>query len=209
MFDENSFYKTTDIDLSEIQEPLSIGNLPTFTPRIIELDSDMDEQEEIFINQKSDKESAKDSEKESGNSNTEGFSPFPSIPTSTPTPPLQSTPPPAENSQKEKAPKDISLDLDDSNIIPEGEKRIRKATRKQAYSASLNQAANGNIDAFHASFSCFTAARNYYPIKNAKSHRNNLPLEPLNYKEMLNHPHANGFLEAIKIEINALVGKKT
>ena len=122
------------------------------------------------------------------------------------------------------APKDISSRLDAQNILPEGVKR--SSTRRQAYSAALQTAAiQGNTTTFHTAFSSMLQSKKYYETElksiiatnnamlttqaSTRLHRDNLPPEPQNYKEMLRHPHAEGFKQALSIEVETLQAKGT
>lgn len=55
---------------------------------------------------------------------------------------------------------EVSADLDEANIIPEGVTRQRKKTsRKEAHAAALENTAKGGINAFHNAFAaCFSAS---------------------------------------------------
>ena len=116
------------------------------------------------------------------------------------------------------APRMIGLDLDEANILPEGVGR-RRAPRRQAYSASLINVQNGEISSFHAAFSALTSASKFLPTATSDSrtpitssfrlHRDSLPPEPKNLRQLLRHPHASSFQAAITSEINSLRDKGT
>lgn len=89
------------------------------------------------------------------------------------------------------------------DIIPEGEKRVRKPnTRREAYYTALNEASTGGLQAYCGSFATSLT-------KKKRPHRDNLPSEPKYYNQMLKHPEAKGFLKAIDVEISALIAKGT
>ena len=106
----------------------------------------------------------------------------------------------------------VSTELDVSHIVPEGVKRTRKPSRRQAYIAAIDQAKQSDA-VFHATFSALIPAIKYYTLDNpkveTKHHSDNIPIEPQYYHQMLKHPHAEGFKHAIKTEIDALQKKKT
>lgn len=114
----------------------------------------------------------------------------------------------------------ISATLDTANVLPEEVGRTR--TRQNAYVTALENSAQGNLIVFHKAFSAFVAANSYYyapklPNVSEKSvklvtlrfHRDSLPLEPLNYQQMLKHSHADRFIHASYIAIQALQAKGT
>ena len=112
---------------------------------------------------------------------------------------------------------EVSASLDTGNILAEGVGRRRKP-RKQAYSAILTS--TQTISAFHATYSTFSGANQYYnqQPKNTHTpkttaiirlHRDIMPPEPDGYKQLRNHPHAEEFKQAISVEINALQSMKT
>lgn len=124
------------------------------------------------------------------------------------------------------APRDINSKIDETNILPEGVSRSRRRARKQLHALAVKDASS-NFNAYHKAFSCFSAARNYYSSdissninmktsdQSTKSddspqrfHRNNLPPEPLNWKQMLKHPHCSGWMKAVDIEFDQLTRKE-
>ena len=115
---------------------------------------------------------------------------------------------------------EISVTLDESNILPEGVTRRKTKNRQQAYSSALENTIQGQLGAFHMAFSAFATANSYHNLdqfskpeaKNAmipKLHRDSLPPEPRYYHQMLKHPHAEGFKQAMDTEIKALLVKET
>ena len=113
-------------------------------------------------------------------------------------------------------------DFSEDNILPEGVTRRKK--RKEKYTEALQEIAEGGNEAFHAAFASFLPARTFYetPAQAAapatstsklststRIHRDQLPPEPKNYHQMLKHPHSEGFLKAMQVEIKALKEKKT
>ena len=106
-------------------------------------------------------------------------------------------------------------------FIQEG--KGKKKDRKETYSVALAAAGSGEIQAYHAAFSALIPIRLYYkslstpppqpkptptPVE-TRLHRDNLPPEPQNWKEMLNHPYCTGFIDASYIEIGNLKSKNT
>lgn len=125
-----------------------------------------------------------------------------------------------------KASKNITSKLDESNIISEKMKRVRK--RKETYSAALDFAAASLIGLFHAAFAAGIAAVQYYDSKGPevkrligtaaaasadvgekRLHRDTMPSEPQYYSHLKNHSYASRFRDVIKTEIDALIKKKT
>ena len=115
---------------------------------------------------------------------------------------------------------EISATLDTANILPEGVRRPRKP-RKEAYVTALERSENGELTSFHSAFSAFAYASTLYEsdvLSNTEKsgrpiihrlRRDSLPPEPRYYHQMLKHPHAEGFKEAMKDEIKALQVKNT
>ena len=131
----------------------------------------------------------------------------------------------AKKAAKPKASKDINSSLDTNNILPEGVGRLRIPNqRKVTYATVLADANNGELNSYHAAFSAHIMASSYY-ITNKESskessknntlvlstrfHRDSLPPEPEHYRQMLKHPHAEGFMLAMKVEVQALIAKNT
>ncbi|SLM34143.1 Ribonuclease H-like domain [Lasallia pustulata] len=123
---------------------------------------------------------------------------------------------------------EIVSTIDVDNIIGEGVKRTRRQ-RRQAYSAKIKKDSH-TLCTFHNSFSMFTAAHVFYnnrretsltqetshqhgpqeiPHQHGRLHRDTMPKEPDGYTEMLKHPHAEGFKQAMAVEITALKSKGT
>ena len=130
----------------------------------------------------------------------------------------------AKGKKTTKAKQDISADFDEGNIIPEGVTRNRKkkyAAAIQAIEAIEAYAKDPTIlSSFHDAFSAFSAALKYYdssfgrpakPMLTAPSkiHRDSLPPEPLNYRELAKHPYFEQFKMAMRVEIEALRSKGT
>ena len=158
-------------------------------------------------------------------------------PTSPPPPPPMTTRKTPRGEMKQD-PTDKHSGFHEDNILPDTVKRSRgkkekepsslsasssrKETRKAAYAADLDRAANRAIDMFHATFAAFIPARTFYekedsptpPVKlssnaSGKLHRDHLPPEPKNFWEMLKHPHAKDFKRALSVEISSLQEKGT
>ena len=127
----------------------------------------------------------------------------------------------------------ISADLDTSNIIPQEVKRLSKPTsRKKTYATQLSLAKQGSIHTYHNSFAAMSSKTLYLDIyspsvtasfaiqkdpskeqsstgSTTRFHRDNLPPEPRNFKELANHPFSEQFKSAMRTEIDALNKKKT
>ena len=120
--------------------------------------------------------------------------------------------------------------IDTENIYPEGVKRNRKSTRKSVHAALLEDiTADQSLTTSYNSFSKFIAARCYYANTNAaqessspaqttdpntdppklRLHRDTLPPEPRNYKNMLNHSYRKEFKEALQVELKKLIKQDT
>ena len=230
IFDETTLYKSREPDLTQlIQEPMldspySISHLDTIS-RIEKVESDEDEPLDT---------STQEIIKDQGTQVSHLPSPDPTEVTLPDSPMLGSYSPPTLGSSplpspqprliQQAAPRsnEITASLDTDNILPEGVGRSRRSSRKDAYVTSLDQAVQGSMNAFHAAFSAYITAGTYYN-KEQKSpptvtntepsvshlHRDTLPSEPHSYRQMLKHPHAQGFLQAIQVEITALERKKT
>ena len=86
---------------------------------------------------------------------------------------------------------------------------------------TLKQVKSDEISAYYITFSCFTAARNYYSKESTrnstndfqdtqketksmsiKNHRDDISLKSTNYNQMLKHSHSSRFKQIIQIEIN-------
>ena len=117
----------------------------------------------------------------------------------------------------------IGLDLDEANILPEGVGR-RRAPRRQAYAASLIEAAKGEISSYYAAFAAFSRASQFFQssspeaanqnealiptnLSHLRTHRDSLPSESKNFRQLQKHPHAAGFRKAMQIEIESLASK--
>ena len=236
IFDDDAIYDAHDIDLLQaVKEPMletvhEAHHLDPIT-QITEIEYDeevniesIQHPKEIQGNQAAGKEAE---------GFLQGFLPTPSsTPASTPTPTSTVPPTPSSSRSASEAPINRAptneasrngADFDAANILPEGVRRNR--TRRQAYANSLLKATNGEFQAFHASFAAYITANSYYALNSTslpahkaltstspsshRLHRDTLPLEPQHYGQMLNHPHAEGFKQAMLTEVNALKGKHT
>ena len=116
---------------------------------------------------------------------------------------------------------EVSATLDVTNVLLEGMSRTQQP-QKEAYTAAFETASQGKLDAFHHAFSVFIAASTYYFTKTPlvdtvvssnniapQLHCDTLSPEPQYYHQMLRHPHADGFKQAMKVEIEALQKKNT
>ena len=209
-FDETSLYKPEELDLSQLTtEPMleTCYNIPALDPttQITVIGSD---EEDIGETQE---ESPIIQANKSQDIQTQN------LPTPDPTEISLPESPTSEASYS----REISADLDITNILPEGVTRRRK--RKQAYAAALEGVTQGKVNVYHTAFSAFVTAGAYYTaaqgsrpetdsdtnLERKRFHRENLPLEPRSYHQMLKHPHAEGFKQAVITEITALQRKNT
>jgi hypothetical protein len=100
----------------------------------------------------------------------------------------------------EIAPHDITASLSQDNII-EG-----KRTRKKAYFAGT-AAVQRDPEDYHEGILLAFAVGINPPQVYQRPHRDDLPPEPANWNELMKHLHRDAFVEAAKVEIEAL-GKK-
>lgn len=210
IFDETSFYKPDEVDLSQlISKPMleTTYDIPALNSntQITVIESDEEDMEEV---------PEKSSITQGNKSQNIRIQHLPS-----PDPTEISLPesPTLEASRSQE----VSADLDEANILPEGVTRRRK--RKQAYATALEGVTHGQVNVYHAGFSAFITAGAYYTTAQGsrsetggntnsernRFHRENLPLEPRSYHQMLRHSHADGFKQAVVTEITALQKKNT
>ena len=230
MFDESISYDAHDIDLLQaIKEPMlettyELHDLDPIT-QITEIDSDEGEGEGDHTQSMG--ENVESMESQDGNvqelvssqMKERNYLPTPTTSESF----TKSTK--AKKAAKPKASKDINSSLDTNNILPEGVGRLRIPNqRKETYATVLADANNGELNSYHAAFSAHIMACSYY-ITNKESskessknntlvlstrfHRDSLPPEPEHYRQMLKHPHAEGSMLAMKVEVQALIAKNT
>ena len=93
------------------------------------------------------------------------------------------------------APRDINLDISEVNIVSGPRQR-----RRNAYYAALEQPQEA--PGFHAAFAAGVTHRESPSIPKAMKHQ--LPPLSKSWKEMLHHPHSQGFRAAAEKEIRAL-----
>ena len=118
--------------------------------------------------------------------------------------------------------REISAQLDSSNVLPQGEKRQRKQkARHDAHAIMLAVADQGSTEPFQKAFSSFAASKIYRAISaftsskssdtrpSVRSHRDNMPPEPKSYREFLNHPYNHFLMSAMLIELKGLESKGT
>lgn len=117
---------------------------------------------------------------------------------------------------------EVSANLNEANILPEGVTRRRKKTDKtEAYATELEKSSQGHLDAFYTAFSLGVSSAFVTSIgennfskavpgtQHARLHQRDLPPEPQTYHQMTKHPHSKGFIEAIETEISSLQKKNT
>ena len=101
------------------------------------------------------------------------------------------------------APRDINLNISESNIVSESRQR---KPRSQAYTAILEQPQE--LSGYHAAFTAGMTVTQK-PISVPKSMQHQLPPPPKNWKEMLRHPHSQGFRAAAEKEFWSLKQRGT
>jgi hypothetical protein len=114
-------------------------------------------------------------------------------------------PPPGYREHGTKAPRDINADLSTDNII-QGTRVRRKKVHFAAASEEhpvedADESNDGVLLAFTAAIST--------PGPHRRLHRDDLPKEPRNWKELVRHPHSEGFAEAARFEVKSLKAKGT
>ena len=148
-------------------------------------------------------------------------------PATTPTPEITSEGP-SNASKKQKAKHDVSADFNTENILPEGVKRVRKqkyAAALEAIEAIQNFKDHTDLRSYHNAFSAFSTAVKYYdtantseltksstktvPSTSQRLHRDSLPPEPKNLRELANHPFKEEFKGSMRVEVKELQGKRT
>ena len=133
---------------------------------------------------------ATDELKESESSNN-------NLPLQLPTP--ESTPVPERTTPTPS--REVFGDVGDPRNIVSGPRRRRPSSRRhEAHITDL--ATPGDFPGFNAAFSAAL-------LQPEKFHRDQLPSGPRNWREMKNHPHQKGILEAAYREIQALTQKNT
>lgn len=95
------------------------------------------------------------------------------------------------------APRDINGDVDETNIISGSRRRQPKRDDAYSYVAMEPPA---YLHAFAAGL---------YAEKPTRRHRDDLPELPRNWKDVMNHPFQEGFLAAMRKEIESLTRKAT
>ncbi|KAJ6094488.1 hypothetical protein N7467_002001 [Penicillium canescens] len=104
----------------------------------------------------------------------------------------------AELAPRELAPRDINGDLDEANIVS-GSRR-RSAKRDDAFAYATMEEPPAFLHAFAAAL---------YAEKPIRRHRDDLPDPPKHWKDVMNHPFQQGFLAAMRREIDSLTEKET
>lgn len=114
------------------------------------------------------------------------------------------SPAPESRTQAPLAPRDINGNVTADNIVSGQRKRRTPADPYLASYVTYNDDAE-NQDNVLAAFATGISA----PRPENCRHRDDLPPEPKNWKEMMNHPFRDGFLSACGLEIKNLDGKGT
>ncbi len=112
---------------------------------------------------------------------------------------------PIAKQSKQRAPQDINLDIDESNIVDEPRHRKKSANaRGQAHAALI--ATTSRLSSYYSSFAVgiFQKAETSEQL-----HRDKLPPPPKNWKELQKHPHKQGFLGAANKEYDQLKKRNT
>ena len=109
-------------------------------------------------------------------------------------------PPPANTERQER---EIGVEFNESNILPEGARRTRKP-RRQAYITTCDEAKEGSIDSYYSAFAVGATMKT-----GNRYHRDDLPPEPRHWRDMTNHPFYNEFMDAATKEWTTLVQKGT
>ncbi|KAJ5748146.1 uncharacterized protein N7511_009842 [Penicillium nucicola] len=98
------------------------------------------------------------------------------------------------------APRNISGNIEEGNIISGPRRRQAKRDDAYAYSAIAITEPPAYLHAFAAGL---------YANRPIKRHRDDLPELPKHWKDVINHPFQEGFLAAMRKEINSLTEKAT
>jgi hypothetical protein len=126
-----------------------------------------------------------------------------------PTPTPDPDPQPQVSRDSEPGPrcptKEIRGDVDESNIIEGTRVRKPSARRREAHLISVEKAAT-DLTGFLVAFPAGLEPTKE-PLK--RFHRNDLPPEPKNWRQMVKHPHRDGFMKAAHREFTELNGKGT
>ena len=96
-------------------------------------------------------------------------------------------------------------------------RKQKKIDQREVYATALNDTTNRKLNAFHMAFALAFMIIKDIPSDNILSesstnkcfYQDNLPPEPKTHYQMLKHPHANRFKQAIEVEIAALQKKNT
>ena len=99
----------------------------------------------------------------------------------------------------------IAANISQSNVVPEGSKRVRKPARKLAHDTAL--ALTSELGPFHIAFAMGTLKMDT-PLT-SRRHRDTLPPEPRSWKEMKRHQFAAEFMVAAGMEVKELEKKRT
>lgn len=128
--------------------------------------------------------------------------------------PVQYDTPPAPGAARgNRAPRGnlISTELSQENVVQDQQHQEgpRRSTRRQAYATLLTETQEGANASFHHAFTASLSLSKPETKEKPRTHRNQLPPEPKSFKQMLKHPKAPGFIQALKFEVRSLVGYKT
>ena len=193
-FDELTQYEPIELnkeDKLQIKEIIEVIEMPTSTVEAIELDSD---EEELIETYPKDNDTPIE---------TASIEPLAIDETAEPESELEPELPEettlATRSQLQKAPRDINLNIDESNII---KGRTRNA-RREAYTADLE-----HPDKYPGYHAAFTAGLEHNK-RQSQLHRDNLPPPLQSWKKLQKHPYKEGFLAAANKEYQDLERRNT
>jgi hypothetical protein len=203
-FDESKLYDPTDLDIGhalreEIAKFVELVETPDTEEEEYERDDEIEDLDTIVvINSNASNQSPADSSSTSstGKAMLSDSSSSPSGHLPTP----DNTPEPDNNAPTPL----ISANFDAQNILPEGSSRIRKP-RRQAYAVQLANTAE--LSPFYTAFAAGLLTAQ--PAKRDGQHRDTLPAEPRNWKQMLRHRFSSEFQLAAEREIQELTKRDT
>ena len=188
-FDESAIYQPGQVPTAIQEQVLETPQLLDMPEQRESQDNESDSEEEDTITvlpRRPIQESVPEPQDAPANKESETLTRGNEYPTPEPTPERTDTQAPTQDAAQDSntAPRanEVSGDVGQSNILPQGTRRVRKPTRKEAYFTALE-----DIDGLSGYHSAFTAALAQRGIP----HRDTLPLEPRNWKEMLSHLFAS------------------
>jgi Reverse transcriptase (RNA-dependent DNA polymerase) len=215
-FDESKLYDPSDLDIGyalreEIAKFVELVETPDAETEEYEIDDEIEDLDIIVVvNSTASDESSADTGSSTGKatpsdstSRAAGHLPTPDR---TPEPDNNAPPPPAPSSaiRSPSTTLPISADFDARNILHQGSSRTRKP-RRQAYAVQL--ANTSELTVFHTAFAAGLSTAQL--AKRDGQHRDTLPTEPRNWKQMLRHRFSSEFQLAAEREIQELTRRDT